>query len=206
MGTEGGWLDGNTADGIRRTFADEFHLVHVLNLRDNQRTSGEQSRKEGGKVFGQGSRATVAITLLVKRPGVVSESGAEIHYHDIGDYLSREEKLKRVVAASIESLDWQRITSNAQADWLEQRSTVYSSLIPLADAPDAFFVMSSNGLKTNRDASFVFSCSDQIHRTNTTTSSWPDPQASASSAMRLLDVAGKSRHSSRLSSSSPFER
>jgi len=48
--------------------------VYVFNLRGNQRTAGEQSKREGGKAFGSGSRATVAILLLVKtgegiRPG-----------------------------------------------------------------------------------------------------------------------------------------
>ena len=66
--TNGGWLDSNTADGMRLTLADEFTDIYVLNLRGNQRTAGEQSRKEGGKVFGGGSRATVAVTLLVKDP------------------------------------------------------------------------------------------------------------------------------------------
>lgn len=35
----------------------------------------------------------VAITILVKNPNKTNEK-AEIYYHDIGDYLSREEKLK----------------------------------------------------------------------------------------------------------------
>ena len=66
--TNGGWLDSNTADGMRLTLAEEFSDIHIYNLRGNQRTAGEQSRREGGKVFGAGSRATVAITILVKDP------------------------------------------------------------------------------------------------------------------------------------------
>ena len=62
-------------------------------LRGNQRTQGEQSRREGGKVFGQGSRAPVAITILVKNPNAAHD-GCRIRYRDIGDYLSREEKLE----------------------------------------------------------------------------------------------------------------
>ena len=100
--TNGGWLDGNAAAGIRDTLTREFHHTYVYNLRGNQRTSGEQSRREGGKVFGSGSRATVAIMLLVKQPGPVPVGGGTISYHDIGDYLSREEKLATVAAASID--------------------------------------------------------------------------------------------------------
>ena len=67
--------------------ATEFHEVYVYNLRGNTRGSGDSVRREGGKVFGQGSRATVAVLLLVKRPEAVTER-AKIRYSDIGDYLS----------------------------------------------------------------------------------------------------------------------
>src|SRR5699024_10191280 len=99
--SNGGWLDGNTADGIRHAIADEFHHIYVYNLRGNQRTSGELSRKEGGKVFDSGSRNTVAITFLVRRPEPVPVTGAEIRYRDIGDYLTREEKLVTVEDSTV---------------------------------------------------------------------------------------------------------
>lgn len=92
--TNGGWLDSNTADGMRMSLAEEFSDIHIYNLRGNQRTAGEQSRKEGGKVFGGGSRATVAITLLVKDPA--QDGPATVHYTDIGDYLTREQKLAAI--------------------------------------------------------------------------------------------------------------
>ena len=57
-------------------------------LRGNQRTSGELSRKEGGKIFGSGSRTPVAITILVKKKG--SKKDGYIRYYDIGDYLTRD--------------------------------------------------------------------------------------------------------------------
>jgi len=82
--TNGGFLDSNTADGMRHALAEEFSAIHVANLRGNQRTAGEQSRKEGGKVFDAGSRATVAITVLVKDP---SQAGlATIHYTSATTY------------------------------------------------------------------------------------------------------------------------
>ncbi|MXX31825.1 MAG: damage-inducible protein, partial [Chloroflexi bacterium] len=71
--TNSGFVDTKAFDGFRKAVASEFHAIHVYNLRGNQRTSGEQSRSEGGKVFGSGSRAGVAILLLVKRPESVPE-------------------------------------------------------------------------------------------------------------------------------------
>ncbi len=163
--TNGGWLDGNAAAGIRDTLAREFHHIYVYNLRGNQRTSGEQSRREGGKVFGSGSRATVAITLFVKQPGPVPAGGGTIFYHDIGDYLPIKEKLAAVAGAGIGSLPWQRITPNEHHHWLNQRDGRYSQLVPLADEPGAIFHTGSNGLKTNRDA-WVYNSSEAALRCN----------------------------------------
>ncbi|WP_107771701.1 DEAD/DEAH box helicase [Nocardioides sediminis] len=145
--TNGGFLDSNTADGMRKTLAEEFDAIHVYNLRGNQRTAGEQSRKEGGKVFDAGSRATVAITVLVKRPG--GSGRATIHYTDIGDYLTREQKLALVAeAGSLEGVEAQAITPNDHGDWLNQRRDDFDKFMPVID----FFGAYSGGLKTNRDA------------------------------------------------------
>jgi len=66
--SNGAWLDGNSTDGFRKSLEKEFTSIYVFNLRGNQRTSGELSRKEGGKIFGSGSRTPISITLLVKNP------------------------------------------------------------------------------------------------------------------------------------------
>lgn len=146
--TNGGWLDSNTADGMRKTLADEFSSIYVLNLRGNQRTAGEQSRKEGGKVFGGGSRATVAVTVLVRDPAKTGP--ATIHYTDIGDYLTAEEKLARTSAASdVTGLEpVAHITPNEHGDWLNQRRDDFETFVPIT----RLFALHSAGVKTNRDA------------------------------------------------------
>ncbi|MEJ7742315.1 MAG: hypothetical protein WKF73_07075 [Nocardioidaceae bacterium] len=98
------------ADGLRKTLAEEFSTIYCFNLRGNQRTAGDLSRREGGKVFGAGSRSTVAILILVKNPVVTGAS--HIYYHDIGDYLSREEKLAIVDGSCLDGIDWQIVTPN----------------------------------------------------------------------------------------------
>jgi predicted helicase len=157
--SNGGWLDGNTADGMRHTLAEEFHHIYVFNLRGNQRTSGELSRREGGKVFGAGSRNTVTISLLVKAPGPVPAAGAQIHYRDIGDYLTAEQKLAITAESTIDTIEWTNLQPNASADWVTQRDSRYDTLISLAGA-DGLFVTQSNGLKTNRDP-WVYSSSER---------------------------------------------
>lgn len=62
----GSFIDSKSADGFRKCVAKDFSHLYVLNLRGNARTSGEVFKKEGGKIFDSGSRATVAIVFFVK--------------------------------------------------------------------------------------------------------------------------------------------
>ena len=158
--TNGSWIDGNADSGIRACLAEEFSSVHVLNLRGNQRTHGEMSRREGGKVFGSGSRAPVAITIFVKNPNATHD-GCKIQYHDIGDYLTREQKLEALTeAVSIKGIsDWQAITPDKSYDWVGQRSEAFAQFYPLGskgtrniEKDDAIFRLYSPGMATNRDA------------------------------------------------------
>ena len=158
--TNGSWIDGNADSGVRACLAEEFSSIHVLNLRGNQRTQGEMSRREGGKVFGSGSRAPVAITIFVKNPNA-THNGCKIHYRDIGDYLTREQKLEALrEAVSIKGLtDWQMITPDKSYDWVGQRSEAFTRFYPLgsegtrdSEKDDAIFRLYSPGMATNRDA------------------------------------------------------
>ena len=110
----------------------EFNAVYVLNLRGNARTSGELRRAEGDNVFGQGSRAPVAITILVRNPNADYES-CRILYHDIGDYLKREEKLSKIrEAGSISGItNWQEISPDKHDDWIGQRDEAFEKLYPM---------------------------------------------------------------------------
>ena len=130
--TNGSWIDGNVDSGMRACLAEEFSSIWVLNLRGNQRTQGERSRREGGKVFGQGSRAPVAITIFVRNQNA-KRAGCRILYRDIGDYLKREEKLTILRdAVSIAGVDeWREITPDRHDDWVGQRDEAFQALYPM---------------------------------------------------------------------------
>ncbi|XQP84420.1 MAG: DEAD/DEAH box helicase family protein [Candidatus Pollutiaquabacter aromativorans] len=158
--SNGAWLDGNSTDGFRKTIEREFDSIWVFNLRGNQRTSGELSRKEGGKIFGSGSRTPIAITLLVRNPKAKNEK-AVIRYHDIGDYHSREEKLeiiRRFRSATNPEMPWKQLHPNEAGDWISQRNDLFKTFIPLAPekkydkAAKSFFIANSLGTVTARDA------------------------------------------------------
>lgn len=171
--SNGSWIDGNAQDGFRACLESEFTDIYVLNLRGNQRTSGELSRKEGGKIFGGGSRTPITITFLVKNPAK-AEQQATIHYHDIGDYLSREQKLdlvKKFKSVHGRSVEWQIIEPTERHDWINQRDGLFDSLIPIT--PDkkfnqkshSFFVVNSRGNETGRD-SWVYNFSNSSLKKN----------------------------------------
>ena len=103
-------------------------------------------------MFGGGSRATVAITLLVRNPD--RPGPAKIIYADIGDYLSREEKLEKVAACgAVSGLETKVIVPNVHGDWLNQRRVDFDSYFPMWETTGlGGFSLASRGLTTNRDA------------------------------------------------------
>ena len=128
--SNGSYVDNLSFSGFRRELLKEFNHVYVFNLRGNQRTQGELSRKEGGKVFGSGSRNTICIITLIKHKGKPFDGF--VHYKDIGDYLSREEKLKILKESeSISNLEWENIYPDKRNDWINQTNEEFEKLLPL---------------------------------------------------------------------------
>ena len=172
--TNGAWLDANGLDGMRKCFEQEFSSIYVFNLRGNQRTSGELSRKEGGKIFGSGSRTPIAITILVKRRKANKLEKARIFYHDIGDYLSREDKLKiirQMGDISNPAMMWKSVEPNEHGDWINHRNEMFKLFIPIepekkfAKGQKSFFEMYAIGVATNRDA-WVYNASQRTLENN----------------------------------------
>ncbi|MGP5073867.1 DEAD/DEAH box helicase [Arthrobacter rhombi] len=156
--SNGSFIDGNTADGIRKAFANEFSRIFIYNLRGNARTSGEQRRKESGNVFKEGSRTQVAIAILIKNTD--HEGPADIQYRDIGDYLTRDQKLDILsIEQSFEGTDWETINPNTHGDWINHRDERYDTYQPIGDkatkgkpGTPAIFENYSRGLATSRDS------------------------------------------------------
>ena len=168
---------------------DEFDAIYVYNLRGNQRTAGEQSRKEGGKVFGAGSRATIAIMFLVKTGTKPVVRPATLLYRDIGDYLTREQKLETVDTDTIDTIDWQQIAPNEHGDWINQRRETFNSYAPLVGG-SGVLASSSLGTMTNRD-SWVYNSSrsklvDAVKRLTTTVNAAID-DGSAAAGTQTMD-------------------
>ena len=151
--TNAGWVEGSASDGLRKCLADEFSSLHVFHLRGNSNQSTARAKKDGGNVFD--IRVGVSIALLVKNPQAIGHG--RINFHDIGDYLGKEEKLKKiegyVSVAGIPTEGWRTIVPDAHGDWLKQRDDGFGRFIALGGKNQtALFDIYSNGVKTQRDA------------------------------------------------------
>ena len=171
--SNGGFIESNTTDGLRKSLTEEFTRISVFNLRGNTRTSGEQAHREGGQTFGSSSRATIAITLLVKDPE--ADRQGKLLYHDIGEYLTRDQKLAAIgEATSFSGLPLKAIVPNEDGDWISQRDPLFAEFTPVGSKDKAdigevrFFSNYSLGLATGRDSwTFNFSenqLADNIRR------------------------------------------
>ena len=149
----GSFIDGKAADGVRKSLLSEFSSIYCLNLRGNQYTSGEKSQKEGGKIFGSGSRAAIAILILIKNPK--ERNGTHINYFDIGDYLTREEKLSKIKELqSIQNVNWGQVFPSPEGDWINRRNIGFEKFLNIyseENKSERLFEFNSNGVATSRD-------------------------------------------------------
>ena len=96
------------------------------------------------------------------------DTKATIYYHDIGDYLSREEKLGLVKKyGSFSNLPMQTLAPNEHGDWLSLRNDNFGSFIALEPEKKfdvltpTFFNTYAIGVASNRDA-WVYNFSGKL--------------------------------------------
>lgn len=147
--TNASYIDSKSTDGLRKSLYSEFNYLYIFNLRGNQRTKGEQARKEGGKIFGSGSRAPIAISILIKD----GSNNHKLYYYDIGDYLSRSKKLNIIEDFnSVKGIEWQSISPDQNYDWINQRDPHYQAYSAISGEELSPFYDNAPGINTSRDA------------------------------------------------------
>lgn len=157
--TNSGWIDGNSTDGFRKSIEKEFSSIYVFNLRGSIRgRSGIAAKKEGQNVFD--IMTGVAITLLVKNPNTKTEK-ATIHYHDIGEFLNRKEKLSQLSTLKSfgnNNIVFNNLVPNENGDWTNMRNSSFEKFELLApekkfnNNTKSIFNTYAVGVGTNRDA------------------------------------------------------
>lgn len=163
--TNSSFIDKPVMDGIRKSFAQEFNYLFILNLRGAIRgRSGDLAKREGQNVFD--IMTGVCISVLIKD----GSENQKIFYKDIGDYLTRKEK-KDLLSQweSVENVDWLEVTPDKNGDWINQRDENYKNFSPMYDEANidkSIFTDKTSGIVTNRD-SWVYNFSKQKVYDNT---------------------------------------
>ncbi len=137
--TNGNFINGYSMDGLRKSLAKEFTSIYVLNLRGDIRKNmtNKEDSQEGQNIFGNGSMTGIAVTLFIKNPNTIGP--CKIYYHDIGDSLTREKKLKTIKKfGSIDGITrskqgWKIITPDKHGDWLRQRDDSFKAFLVSGD-------------------------------------------------------------------------
>lgn len=145
--TNSGYIFSNSADGLRAGLYEEFNHIYIFNLRGAVRGKiGEAAKKEGQNIFD--IMTGVAITILVKD----NSKSHNVYYYDIGEYLSRKDKLKAILSLEdISNISWQKISPDLNNDWLNQRDPSYQKYVSIAGINNAIFFNNIMGVQTNRD-------------------------------------------------------
>ena len=174
--TNNGWVDGNTGAGVRLSMANEFTDLYILNLRGNSNAGGELAKREGENVFD--IRVGVSITIGIKQK---RNKTVDIHYVEIEDYASKQQKFELLNAESIASLGWRSITPNTYGDWLSWRSDDFATWPVLGEKKGGatrFFDVHSRGLSTARDAwSYSSSTAQLVENIETHAANYRQAQA-----------------------------
>ena len=162
--TNAGWLESTSANGMRKCITEEFNSIYIYNLRGGglRRKTREEIKKEGQNVFD--IKTEVAIVFLVKNPN--SPNKGKIYYHNISDYLKKEEKLKEISDfGSISNMTWDEIIPDKHGDWVNQRDDSYQKFMRLDGKKTeeaCIFKNFSLGLFTSRDSWVVNSSKDLL--------------------------------------------
>ncbi len=157
--TNRSFIESRTFDGFRKTVAQEFADIYVVDLggdvRANPKLSGTRHN-----VFG--IQTGVAISFMVKRvSGTKDKRLARVHYVRRPELETAEEKLGFLASHPMRRLDFDEVQPDKTHNWVNLTNNDFETLIPLASkdvklsaagAKDrAIFKLFSLGIVTNRD-------------------------------------------------------
>lgn len=154
--TNRSFIESRTFDGFRRTVAQEFAEIRVVDLggdvRANPKLSGTRHN-----VFG--IQTGVAISFLVKKSG--PRERCRIFYARRPEMETAEEKLAFLGGARLSGIGCEEVSPDKNANWLNQTHNDFEDLLPVASkatkaaktarAERAVFRMFTLGVVTNRD-------------------------------------------------------
>lgn len=163
--TNRSFIDSKTFDGFRKCIQDDYTNSYIIDLGGDIRSNMGRG-KSIGNVFG--IITGIAIMFLIKKEK--QEGKCKIEYVKIEDALSKDEKLEWLRNSKLENIEFERISSDKNNNWLDISDTDFDTLLPLVDKVNklsenlknnqVIFRYYSNGCVTNRDE-WVYSYDSQ---------------------------------------------
>ena len=153
------FIESRTFDGFRKTVAQEFSDIYVVDLGGDVRANPKLS---GTKHNVFGIQTGVAISFMVKRVSSTKDKRpARVHYLRRPEMETAEEKLGFLAHHPMRSLDFDEVQPDKTHNWVNLTSNDFETLIPLATKATkaaktagqerAIFKTFSLGVATNRD-------------------------------------------------------
>ena len=159
--------------GMRAALRDEFTNVYVVNLLGDAYKSGEDYRREGDKVFGQGSRNGVQLTLLVRNAESDHSTPAHLHYATVPEGMKREEKFEWLDAlGDVTCQRLSEVSINDAHDWINLTDGSFGDMMnvcavgPVVERGDTMVTDHALGAITSCDTyMYSFSFRDLVIKT-----------------------------------------
>lgn len=157
--TNRSFIESRTFDGFRKTVAQEFADIYVVDLGGDVRANPKLS---GTKHNVFGIQTGVAISFMVKKvSGTREKRVARVHYVRRPEMETAEEKLGFLATHRMSELTFDEVQPDKNHNWVNLTSNDFETLIPLANKDTkaaktaakerAIFKLYSLGVVTNRD-------------------------------------------------------
>lgn len=153
--TNRSFIDSRTFDGFRRSVANEFNEIYVVDLGGDVRANPKLS---GTKHNVFGIQTGVAISFFIKRH---KQKGCKIFYARRPEFDTADDKLAFLGSTPASTISFERIEPDKNANWINLTDNDWDDLIPVADKKTkaaktkgqekAIFRFFVSGTKTNRD-------------------------------------------------------
>jgi Predicted helicase len=158
--TSNGYIDYPSLNGVRRTLNKEFNDIYILNLKGEVHgLSPKETKKQGQNIFD--IKTGVAIVVMIKD----GSNRHQVHYADIGDYLSKKDKLQKLAQNDIDSITYKEVMIDSNGDWINQRDSRYDKYFSMGNNDNEIFENKLVGFNTNRDYwTFGFSKIDVLNK------------------------------------------
>ena len=145
--TNRSFIESRTFDGFRKTVAQEFSDIYVVDLGGDVRANPKLS---GTKHNVFGIQTGVAISFMVKRArGAKDKTPARVYYLRRPEMESAEEKLSFLASHPMRDLDFDEVQPDKSGNWVNLTNNDFDTLLPLASKE-------TKAAKTNRDVKAIF--------------------------------------------------